>query len=69
MVKRYEPIVRKEYDLFDDYHYHEADMKESSTGQWVSLESHQQTVRDMNKLQKKLERYERRLNQLEGRTE
>jgi len=67
MVKKYNPVVEKEYDNWDEVTYHYPNMEETANGQYVKLETYQNQLKEKQKLQKIIDRYKRRLEFLEGK--
>lgn len=59
-MKRYNVILEKEYDRWDDYTWHSLEVKEDKKGEWVK-------ACEAIKLEKKIERMQRRIDKLEGR--
>lgn len=67
MVKKYNPVVKKEYDNWDEVTYHYPDMEKTVNGKYVKLETYEQQLKEKHKLQKTIDRYKRRLELLEGK--
>jgi len=65
MVKKYEPTVKRSFDLWDDEYSYSSEMKESRSGGFVTLEAYNSLLKEHNKLKRKFERYEKRLRLIE----
>lgn len=59
-MKRYNVILEKDYDCWDDYTSYDLKVKEDKKGEWVK-------ACEAIKLEKKIERMQRRIDMLEGR--
>jgi hypothetical protein len=58
MVKKYNPVVKRSFDLWDDEYSYDAEMQESKKGEFVKLQTYNDLLKEHNKLKKKLGRCE-----------